>query len=86
MYIGSADIMPRNLDRRIEVLIPVSNGEIRRHIREYVLDRQLEDNMQSWHMCPDGTYKRVHLKDGEEPVNAQEMLLDDEPFIPAPER
>lgn len=42
--------------------------------------------MQSWHMCPDGTYKRVHLKDGEEPVNAQEMLLDDEPFIPAPER
>ena len=86
MYIGSADIMPRNLDRRIEVLIPVSNGEIRRHIREYVLDRQLRDNMQSWHMCPDGTYKRVHLKDGEEPVNAQEMLLDDEPFIPAPER
>ena len=75
MYIGSADIMPRNLDRRIEVLIPVSNGEIRRHIREYVLDRQLRDNMQSWHMCPDGTYKRVHLKDGEEPVNAQEMLL-----------
>ena len=86
MFTGSADMMPRNLDRRIEVIIPTNNAEIRRFIKEHVLDRQLADNVQSWHMCSDGSYKRVHVKDGEEEINAQEMLLDDDAFIPAPEK
>ncbi len=78
LYIGSADLMPRNLDRRIEVCVPVLDESKKRYIRSQVLGRQMADNMQCWIMQPDGSYVRLHPGEGEEPVNAQELLLQEQ--------
>lgn len=59
LYMGSADMMPRNLDRRIEVLTPVLDPEIRRFIRDTALELQLGDNTQTWKLKEDGVYQRV---------------------------
>lgn len=59
LYMGSADMMPRNLDRRIEVLTPVLDPEIRRFIRDTALELQLGDNTQTWRLKEDGVYQRV---------------------------
>ncbi len=74
-YIGSADLMPRNLDRRIEVCVPVLDEPRKQYIRNHVLGWQLADNEQCWVMRPDGSYARLKPGEGEEPVNAQELLL-----------
>ena len=67
--------MPRNLDRRIEVCVPILDESKKAYIRNHVLGWQLADNQQSWEMQADGSYVRVVQKEGEEAVNAQEMLL-----------
>lgn len=75
LYMGSADLMPRNLDHRIEVLVPVLDEAMKEFIRDKVLGRQLADNTQAWHELPDGSYARVVPARGERLVNAQELLL-----------
>ena len=74
MFMGSADMMSRNLDRRIEVLTPVLDENIRRTLLE-VLRLQLADNMQAWELRGNGEYVRLRPADGAEPVNSQELLL-----------
>lgn len=54
-YIGSADWMPRNLDRRVEALVPVEEPSLREHLDD-ILNTCLNDNRQAWEMQPDGTY------------------------------
>ena len=63
MYMGSADLMPRNLDRRVEVLFPIEDETIRARVRE---DFELEwrDTVNSWVLHPDGTYERVKAGTG----------------------
>ena len=75
LYIGSADLMPRNLDQRIEVLVPILNEAHKAHIRDHVLGWQLADNQQSWRENADGSYTRVQAPPDGPLVNAQEMLL-----------
>ena len=75
LYIGSADLMPRNLDRRIEVCVPILDESKKAYIRNHVLGWQLADNQQCWEMQADGSYVRVVQAEGEKAVNAQEMLL-----------
>lgn len=58
-YIGSADWMKRNLDRRVEVLTPIENIEDKKTLT-MILDLITSDNTQSWEMMEDGTYKRIH--------------------------
>jgi len=60
LYLGSADLMPRNLDRRVEVVFPVENPEIRNHIVNDILEVQLADNVQARRLLPDGSYERIH--------------------------
>ena len=74
MFMGSADMMSRNLDRRIEVLTPVLDENIRRTLLE-VLRLQLADNMQAWELRGNGEYVRLSPAEGSEPVNSQEILL-----------
>ena len=74
MYIGSADLMPRNIDHRVEVLMPVRDERIIRTIREDVLAVYLSDTVNARQMKPDGTYIRKKA-DGKHPVCAQEKLL-----------
>jgi polyphosphate kinase len=74
MYIGSADLMPRNIDHRVEVLVPVRDERIIRTIRDDVLAVYLADNVKARAMQPDGTYVRKKAG-GKHAVCAQEKLL-----------
>jgi polyphosphate kinase len=75
VYLGSADLMPRNLDRRVEILFPIEDPRNIRYIRQQVLDTYLRDNTAARLMQPDGTYQRLsRAKDAPE-VNSQQTLL-----------
>jgi polyphosphate kinase len=74
VYIGSADLMPRNLDRRVEVLAPVRDPKLVKRMREEILERYLRDNMKTRVMCVDGTYERVERADEAPEICAQEVL------------
>jgi polyphosphate kinase len=74
VYMGSADLMPRNIDHRVEVLVPVRDERIIRTIREDVLAVYLADNVNARAMQPDGTYTRKK-SGGNHAVCAQEKLL-----------
>lgn len=75
VYIGSADLMPRNLDRRVEVLAPVRDPKLVRRLREEILQMYLMDNVKTRVMQPEGTYTRL-TPDADAPqLCAQESLL-----------
>jgi polyphosphate kinase len=74
-YIGSADLMERNLDRRVEVLCPVTDPLLRQHLRDAVLDALLSDTDRSWLLQTDGTYARSTPPFGASPLNSQRFLL-----------
>ncbi|MFP5317421.1 MAG: RNA degradosome polyphosphate kinase [Acidimicrobiia bacterium] len=66
--IGSADLMPRNLDRRVEAVVPVERPELQARLQE-ILDVCLADNTLAWQLQPSGGWERVRREDGEEAVN-----------------
>jgi polyphosphate kinase len=70
VYLSSADWMPRNLDRRIELLFPVESPECRAKVLA-ALDAMFQDNVKTRRLQADGSYKRRRLSKGEEPVRAQ---------------
>ena len=70
-YTGSSDLMPRNLDRRIEVVMPVHDARLRRHLKDVVLTSYLRDNVKSRKLLPDGSYERVRPAEGEERFDSQ---------------
>jgi len=74
IYLGSADLMPRNIDRRVEVLFPIEQPALRHQIRHQILETYLQDNVKARQMLWDGTYARVTPALGEKPVNAQAVL------------
>ena len=76
VFVGSADLMERNLDRRVEVLTPVRTPELRHHLRHVVLDALLRDTDRAMRLRADGSYERVRPSDGERPFNAQQFLID----------
>ncbi len=73
--IGSADLMGRNLDRRIEVLVPVTRPALVRHLYDGILRPYLEDTVNAWDMEPDGSYRRRVAAPETAPFSAQEWLL-----------
>ncbi len=75
IYLGSADMMPRNINRRVEVLFPVTKPALVRQIRDRLLAVYLQDNVKARRMNSDGTYSRVKPKKGEKTVNSQLALL-----------
>jgi len=72
VYLSSADMMPRNLDRRIELLIPVGAAE-RPKVME-ALDAMFADNVKSRRLTPEGTYRRRKNLRGDAPVRAQQLI------------
>lgn len=76
VYTGSADWMPRNLDRRIEVLAPVREHKIKRYLRETFLESYLRDNVKARELQPDGTYRRAAIKPGEPEFDSQLSFQD----------
>ena len=75
MLLGSADLMPRNLNRRVEILFPVSN-RLLELIRDAVLFVHLNDNMQARLLQADGTHVRLQPGPGEEPLDSQAWMLE----------
>jgi polyphosphate kinase len=73
-WIGSADLMPRNLDRRIEVLVPLTTASHRAEVAA-ILDALLADTRLSWDLRSDGTWQRSLPPRGRAPVSAQELLM-----------
>ena len=72
--IGSADLMPRNLDHRFEVVVPVQDARARQKLTA-VFDALLADNAQSWQLRSDGTWRRSRPKKDDRPLPAQTALM-----------
>jgi len=75
IYLGSADLMERNLTHRVEVVFPVENPGHIRHLRENVLDVYLRDNSRARIMQSDGRYSRLRPKEKEEGIDVQEQFM-----------
>jgi polyphosphate kinase len=75
IYVGSADLMERNLDRRVELLFPLEDPGLIRHMLEKVLDLYLHDNQLAYLMLPDGRYARKTTSKGERAVSVQKTLM-----------
>lgn len=73
-YIGSADLMRRNLDRRIEVLCPVEDPRLVQHLKDDLLEVCLRDTAQAWDLGPDGEYRRRKAAKGERSFDSQSWL------------
>jgi polyphosphate kinase len=75
IYLSSADWMPRNLERRVELMFPVEDPAIRERLKK-ALSVFLSDNMQSWELISDGSYKRRQSPSEDQPLRAQQWFYE----------
>ncbi len=75
VYMGSADLMPRNLNRRVEVIFPLEEDKMIRFVRDQVLTTYLSDNVKARLMQSDGTYIRIQSQSGEDLIDCQQAFI-----------
>jgi len=75
IYVSSADWMPRNLNRRVEVFCPVENPTVHSQILDYIMVANLNDEAQSWKLQPDGRYVRTAAPKDRDPFNVHTYMM-----------
>jgi polyphosphate kinase len=76
VYIGSADWMDRNLSRRVEIIFPIEVPDLKHRLIHEMLATSLADNVKARELMPDGSYRRIHAKDGMPAVRSQQRFLE----------
>jgi polyphosphate kinase len=76
LFLGSADLMPRNLDRRVEQLFPVEDPNLRESLYEHILRVHLKDNQKARRLLADGSYEWVRPQDGEPVLDSQQWMIE----------
>ena len=76
ILLGSADLMPRNLNRRVEILFPIEDSHLKETLKADILDIHLKDTVKARRLLTDGAYERVKPKSGQTPFNSQEWLIE----------
>jgi polyphosphate kinase len=76
VFIGSADWMDRNLSRRVEVVFPIEQADLKQRVISEILATSLADNVKARQLLPDGSYRRVSPKSGEPALRSQERFLE----------
>jgi polyphosphate kinase len=75
-FIGSADLMPRNFDRRIEIVVPLKDRAVAHRVRYEILDTYLSDTLSARELLSSGRYRRLVPKPGEPGISSQSLLID----------
>jgi polyphosphate kinase len=76
VLMGSADLMPRNLDHRVEILFPVRDDRLKAAIRDRILEVHLRDTANASELTPDGEYRSLADRPEPEPLDSQQWMID----------
>src|SRR5690606_22137795 len=75
IYLSSADMMQRNLDRRVEIAFPVEDAKLKREIMKTLIKVSLKDNVKARELLPNLTFQLIKSDDADKKINSQEWLM-----------